>query len=460
MSRHTLRVVLFLLLLAAAILAPLVASGYSELMKVTTAGTYLEAARHYRIAAQRLPWRPDLYELSGHAYYRAEEYSQAGEAYQKAFQSHALSPEGWVAWGDILYLNQDTEKATQIWEQGLAQENPSGDLYSRLSQVYQENGQYSRAAQTLQKYVSLHPEDSAAHYRLGLLLAVTEPDKALPELIIASELDSQLSPAVETLRSALNLASLRDSASDRYVLTGRGLGLVQEWELARVAFDSAVQVDDENAEAWAWLGEASYQTGGDGKAELDRAADLEPASSIVRGLRGLYFQRTGNFRQALTEFQAAARYDAENPAWQISIGETYSKLGDLIRALKAYQTATELDPENAEFWQLLALFCAQNNVNIKTVGIPAAQQAVVLKKDDPALLDLLGWLLLLDKRYEESERILLQALELDLKNATAHLYLGMLYMQTRDHAAAKEHFSAARDLGNAEADAILNQYFP
>ena len=94
MSRNALRVVLVLVLLAAAILTPLVASGYSELKEASVSGSYVEAARHYRTAAQQLPWRADLYELSGHAYYRARDYARAESAYQKAFEHNALSPIG------------------------------------------------------------------------------------------------------------------------------------------------------------------------------------------------------------------------------------------------------------------------------------------------------------------------------------------------------------------------------
>jgi superkiller protein 3 len=244
------------------------------------------------------------------------------------------------------------------------------------------------------------------------------------------------------------------------VLTGRGLALVQEWELARAAFESAVEADEKNAEAWAWLGEAKQKSGEDGSAELERAYQLNPNSPTVRGLRGLYFQRTSNFRSALTEFQTAALLDGKNPAWQVSIGETYSKLGDLIRALQAYQAATKLVPKDASYWRLLALFCAQNNIHIKDVGVPAAEQAVILAKDDSTSQGLLGWLLLLDKRYPEAERILLRALELDPKNASAHFHLGMLYLERAKRDLAFPHFVAARDLGNSDAQAILNQFFP
>lgn len=460
MQHHSVRVLLVVLLLALAIVVPLIASGYSELRAASSSNDYIEIAGHYWNAAQRLPWRAEAYELAGHAYYHAREYSRADAAYQKAFGRNALSAEGWVAWGDVHYLQEDHARASQIWEQGLAQPDPSENLYSRLSQTYQENHEYSKAAEYLQRYVALHQEDASAHYRLGLLLTITDSDRALTELISASQLDPQFDPAVETLRSALNLASLHDSVSARFVLIGRGLGLVHEWELAQSAFESAVEADEQNAEAWAWLGESKQQSGGDGSVELDQAHALDPNSSTIRGLRGLHFQRVGNFRAALTEFQAASELDGTNPAWQVSLGETYSKLGDLIRAMKSYQAATALVPENAEYWRMLAIFCAQNNVNVKDVGIPAAQQAAVLDPDSSTSMGLLGWLLLLDARYEESQRMLLRAVELDPDNAVAHLHLGMLYLEQNDRTLAQSHFVTARDLGNSDAQIILNQYFP
>lgn len=460
MQHNLLRVTLVVILLALAIVVPVIASGYSELRAASRSDAYAEIAGHYWNAAQRLPWRAEAYELAGHAYYHAKDYARADLAYQQAFDHNALTAEGWVAWGDVQYLQGDHVRASQIWEQGLAQQNPSENLYSRLSQTYQEDHEYSKAAEYLQRYVALHQEDASAHYRLGLLLTVTDSDRALTELISASQLDPQFDPAVETLRSALNLASLSDSASARFVLIGRGLGLIHEWELAQSAFESAVEADDENAEAWVWLGESKQQSGGDGSVELDRAYALNPDSSTVRGLRGLHFQRVGNFRAALTEFQAASQLDETNPAWQVSLGETYSKLGDLIRAMQSYQAATALAPEDAEYWRMLAIFCAQNNVNVKDVGVPAAQQAAILDAENSNSVGLLGWLLLLDARYEESQRMLLRAIELDPQNAVAHLHLGMLYLEQNDRTLAQSHFVTARDLGNSDAQIILNQYFP
>jgi tetratricopeptide (TPR) repeat protein len=236
---------------------------------------------------------------------------------------------------------------------------------------------------------------------------------------------------------------------------------VEEWELAHAAFEQAVEMDEKNAEAWAWLGEAEQQTGAEeALTYLDHALELDPNSPVVRGLRGLYFQRVGNHNEALSEFQSAAKLEPENPAWYVSIGEEYSKLGDLIKALEVYQYATTLAPEDANYWRILAVFSAQNNANVPDVGIPAAQRAVQLSPDDPLALDALGWLLVLNGRYYEAERILKQALEHDSQLASAHFHLALLYMQIGDRASMFDQLVQARDLGSEEAGLLLQQEFP
>lgn len=466
--RNALRVGTIILIILLAILVPVVGSGYSELKKAPSAASYLESAQHYGFAAQRIPWRHDLYELAGHAYYHAREYTRADAAYQKAFQYDALSPDGWVAWGDVNYLKGDHPRSAEIWEQGLMQPNHSENLYSRLAQIYREDKNYVKAAEFLQRYVSSHLDDASAHYQLGLLLTLSNPNEALSQLLSASQLDPEFDPAVQTLRTALNLALTDDSSSQQFVIIGRGLGIVKEWELAHAAFDQAVKDDGNNAEAWAWLAEASQQTGdalseskgnNESLSNLDRALTLNPNSATVRGLRGLYFQRIGNNREALNEFQFAANLEPNNPSWIVSIGESYSKLGDLIRALEAYQYATTLDPKDVKYYLLLAGFCAQNNVNMD-VGIAAAQKAVQLTPKDASALDMLGWTYSLGGRYDEAERMLNLALEQDPKSASAYYHLALLDLQKENYTSMQTHLTQARDLGNTEAQALLNQYFP
>ena len=461
MTRNLVRAVAVLALLLAAVFAPLVRSGYSAWRQAETAATYPEIAQYYLTAARRLPWEPGLYELAGTTYYHAQDYPNAQAAYQMAAERNALSAEGWVAWGDVVYLQDDPARALQLWQEGLARPGFSPQLYSRLAKIHQERREYPAAAQNLKEYVAAQPDDASARYRLGLLLTLLEPENAIPELLRASELDPQFDPVAQTLRTALNLASITDSASERFVILGRGLGLVNEWELALAAFEQAVKEDEENAEAWAWLAEANQQTAGnDALTLLDRALQLDPASSTVHSLRGLYFQRTGNHRDALTEFQSAARLDVENPSLFVSLGDAYAMTGDLIRGLQAYQYAVELAPDDVNYRILLASFCAENNVNLGDVGIPAAQKAVQMEPKNSFALDVLGWSYSLAGRQNEAERMLVLAVEHDPQNASAHFHLGVVYLQRNERAQAYEQLTRARDLGSMEADAALRQYFP
>ncbi len=111
--------------------------------------------------------------------------------------------------------------------------------------------------------------------------------------MLASSLDPETDPAVQTLRTALNLSATQPDPSQQLVTIGRTLGLVQEWDLSIAAFEKAIELNAENAEAWAWLGEAKQQIGQDGRVELDQAVTLDPTSVTVRALRGLYWNRQG-----------------------------------------------------------------------------------------------------------------------------------------------------------------------
>jgi tetratricopeptide (TPR) repeat protein len=460
MSRTGSRVIAILLLLLLAILLPIALDGYTEIGNALKADAYTEKAEHYLNAARKLPWRADLYELAGHAYFHEGDYATAEVMYRRANERNALSPEGWAAWGDVRFLNDDANGAIEVWTQGLEQTDFLPGLYQRLSYAMETQGDFPRAVEYLQSYLARQPGDASAHYQLGLMLTLTNPSAASRELLTASQLDPRFDPPAQTLRATLNLAQLQESPSEQFVVIGSGLGLVEEWVFARHAFDSAVQANESNAEAWAWLGEADQHTGSDGSEALDRALELNPNSPIVRGLRGLYFERIGNSSQALAEYLAAASLDPQNPQRYFSLGYAYAMNGDLIRALETMEFATTLAPDDAQTWRALAEFCGQYGIHLNDIAIPAAQRAVALEPDNSASEDTLGWVWYLNGDMASAERHLHKALELDDQNASAHLHLGMVYLQTNDRARAFQELSLARDLGNEQASAILMQYFP
>lgn len=436
---------------------------------------YPDAARLYESAVHRLFWRDDLWERAGLAAYRANDRDDAIRLLETARQKNILSAPGWDVLGFAHWLKDEHASAFSIWSAG-SQADPSyAPLYDHLAMADHERGDYAAEQDALTRRLAL-ADDAAARYRLGLLLTLSDPQRAQKEFSAASSLDPEFDAVVLTLQTALNMALLEPDLARRDVTIGRGLGLVEEWGLAAGAFQAAVSADGKNAEAWAWLGEARQHTGAalrpeggskgqDGSAELDKALSLDPRDTLVRALRGLYWKRQGKYAQALAEYLQAAQLEPDNPTWQASIGEAYTQTGDLAAALAAYQKAADLAPGDATYWRLLAMFCANNSVQVREVGLPAAQKAAQLAPNDPQVLDALGWSYMNAGYLYSAQQALLKAIQSMPDLALAHIHLAETYLRQGDRASALNELSLARQLDQNGpvgelASQLLKQYFP
>lgn len=440
--------------LLAAIILPIIFNGYSDLRRAEVdfaAQNYANATESFEQAARLLIWRGDLWEKAGIAAALNKNPTAAIEYFTHA---SSLSKEGWAWFGSsYLYLG-DHELAIATLEQGL-QFYDSADLYSLLAHVYRQQKNWDAERGALEHQLFLATGDAFGRYRLGQLLMVLDPELALPNLMRAASLDPEMDSAVQTLRAALNLSATQPDKSQKMVTIGRALGLVQDWDLAIAAFEKAIELNPENAEAWAWLGEAKQQTDLVGLAELDRAVTLDSTSVVVRALRGLYWSRQKNYSRMLSEYLLAAKYEPANPVWQAEIGNAQFNLGDLVAALAAYQHATELAPRDSKYWRLLTVFCAENGVRLEDVGLPAAEKAVQLAPEDPLALDALGWSYLSSGRYANAEQTLLNVIKRFPDHLPAHIHLGMTYLAQGNRAAA---FDKLKYVHSVDVDGVYGEY--
>lgn len=457
---------LVLLALLAAFLAPIPSMGFVWLNRAEAsfdAHDFNSAAQFYAQAARLLPWRNDLWESAGISASLGGNYLQALEYFEHVT---TLSEQGWMYLGLSHVSLGDPVSAIAVFNQGL-QFYDSSSLYQLLAFVHHAMKDWASERDDLENQIRLEKNgaDPYVYYRLGLLLTVLEPEQALTHLMFASSLDPQFDPAVQTLRSALNLSATQPDASQQMVTNGRALGLVKEWDLAIAAFEKAIALDEKNPEAWAWLGEAKQQIGQNGLVELDRAVRLDHTSVVVRGLRALYWSRQEKYPQMRAEYSLAAMYEPENPAWQAGLGDAHLNSGDLVSALAAYRRATELAPNESTYWTLLAVFCAQNNVYLDEVGLPAAQKAVEISPDDPSALDALGWVYLASGRYASAEQTLLDVTERFADYLPAHLHLAITHLAQGNYPAAKEKLVFIQNTDpngphGEMAGELLKQYFP
>lgn len=437
--------------------------GYASLSRAEEAralGRHQRAADEYIRAAQLLFWRSDLYEPIAVSSARAGDYQTAVAYFQRAKE---LSASDWVWFCFSSVSANDLDAALQICNAG-AQTQPSAPLYTILAELYRDKEDWLAEKDALEKTAQLDSQDAYAAYRLALLTTLYAPEAALPELVRAATLNPEADSATQTLRAALAIADQQRDPSVKKIVIGQALGLTQEWKLAKVAFEQAIALDSQNAEAQAWLGEAKQQTGQDGRAELDRALTLDGASANIRALRALYWNRQGKYQQALAESLLAVEYAPNDARWRAALGEAYVRAGDLVAALTAYQKATELAPQDALYWRLLSAFCADNEAQVEAIGLPAALRAYEISPNDPAVLDALGYSYYLTAQYLDAEKALTRAVEIAPHFYAAQLHLALTYLVQGNRAAAYDSFVSMRDAADAGAYAqiaadLLQKYF-
>jgi tetratricopeptide (TPR) repeat protein len=457
--------ILLLVLLGALILAPRWIEGgmyLNSANRFEAAGDNAEAAQAYASAAQRLQWRPSLWEKAGFNALQAGEIENAITSLNRASDQHAISKEGWFSLGIAYQKQGELALAVKAWEQAL----PLAEAYGSLAQAERTLGNPSKAIEDWRAVIAQEPDNAPAHYALGLLLMATAPEEALPELMQAAQLDPDLDATVQGLRMALNTSFVSNDQATHFLAAGQALSALGEWDLAAVAFQNAIAVRSDYAEAWAWLGEAhQHLVGQDGGPDLEKALAFAPGSALAQGLYGLYLQRQGKTEAALTAFQNAARLEPDNPGWQIALGSASELGGDLVAAYGYYLQAVKLAPGDASTWRALAAFSVNYNVDVAATGLPAAKKLVDLAPQDWQSYDLAGQAETLLEDYTAAETDLKKASQLSPGQAAPALHLGMVYLQSGRRNSAIYYLSLAQTLEpdgpiGSQAGRLLEQYFP
>jgi tetratricopeptide (TPR) repeat protein len=470
------RVALPLLLLPLLGIAPRphsLARSLEGVREALEAGLPSRAAAELVRVAEFQPWRTELWESAGgYALQGAD--LQASLAYlQHAAALDVLSPRGYLALGDVHQQTGDLEAALQSWDTAQQSGVQAGEIAPRLLAVHRAQGDDQAVIADLQVLTALHPADVEMRYLLALYLAAHQPEEALAHLAQVADLEPALKSQAEALLGSIRAASRTDDPAYTLLESGRALASLSEWGLAAEAFQGAVDLRPDYAEAWAYLGEARQHLDLDGSAsqaspglaELTKAVQLDPASFVANTFLALYWQRQGETSRALQVLEEITQLYPENPALQSELGNALAQTGNLQAALAAYQRAVRLAPDVPDYWRLLASFSARYEYQIAAAGLPAARRAVALDPGNPANLDVLGQVLLLLQDFTNAARFFQRAVDADPRYAAGQVRLGLVYALRgeMDRAFNKWKQVELAAPGSAAADQaqrLIKSYFP
>jgi tetratricopeptide (TPR) repeat protein len=356
----------------------------------------------------------------------------------------------------FLVENDEREQAIQILMVLIDTNTALPNEYRLTILLFLDNEELSSAIHIAQKWMETYPNDAAALFNLGCLQIMNgQPTEGLGLLQIAGKLDTSLNGKIDKISQKVKKLLLEENHAYQKLELGRVFALVGEWQFARICFLQTIHIDPKYGEGWAFLGEAEQHVGRDGKEALDQAIRLSPSSAIVQVHYSFYWQRKGDFDRALDYLKNAALIEPGQPMWQAEIGRILALSGDINLALEYYQRAVELGSSESIYWQMLARFCADYEIELKTVGLPAAREALILTPEDTGALSVMGEVLFKLNDLQGAERFLQQAIK-DSGQILAHLRLGQIYIQQMRMDEAYKNLHEVVD----DPDAARSEYEP
>lgn len=391
------------------------------------------------------PWQGESWLRLGRLRLNAGKPLGAVEAFDRAAALGSLTSEGKLWLTDALITTGDKERARNMLREFSQADNVDAFIFLQAAMTQRSLNDTYGALATLLKAYGIDPLNGEINYQLGLQFAAVEPDKALQFLEKAGKLIPNRLTACEALTQLIKDSGGMGDTSVRYQMIGQELSKMGEWDVSQRAFAKATELDATDGVAWALLAEAAQQNGESGEQYITKAQQLAPNAELVNGLSGLYYRRQGKNELAVDYLQKAVDANPKAVVWEIEMANTLDGMGDRASALKHFQKAVEIDPQNYLPWRALAVFSLTRSYEMESVGLPAAIMALQLNDGSPALMDLLGTMLMKVGKLDEALPYFQQADALDPHQSAILIHLGQLYLAQGEKKKATEVLNQAME---------------
>ncbi|EPY51184.1 ski complex TPR repeat subunit Ski3 [Schizosaccharomyces cryophilus OY26] len=295
---------------------------------------------------QELPYLFYLFLAIGYSHYEVPRYLlQAEELYNRVITHEPENYSALIGLADVQVENEQHEDAAQTLERVL-EKNPQDPCLSQLSWCYYMMGDLDKAIelvqfclQILQGNLKNKPALAEAYYRYGIYLT---------ERKVGNYEEESFSAFVSSLRCEPNFASTYTQLGYYYKNvddTSRAMKCFQKaFELEASQTDAAEELAKMFAEVeeWELVEVISKRVLSTSQNDLKRKRKFNWHHKSL-GVFQLHFK---NFHTAIVHFQAALRIFPKDAHCWSGLGEGYARSGRYISALKAFNRASALDPND------------------------------------------------------------------------------------------------------------------
>jgi tetratricopeptide (TPR) repeat protein len=358
-----------------------------------------EAAREYGKALATDRGQPGLHTSLGQAYLRAAKLQEAEAEFHLELQSDSANELAWLGLAESALKQGQAEMAlnavAKVWEispefLALQREFPSIEISAD-------------AARALIDKLQSSPSDAPAfHFLLATLYAAANEASRADEQQnrFRSDLSMWQKKDTDTLHTAgaqnvckahrysacaKSLEGRKDLTDSQRLLLGKTQFALRDYESAADTLAQVAGVSKENAEASYWLALSYHALGAESYARLEEAS---PDSWRAHQLRGEGYALRQDLDNAIKEFQAALELRPNEPELHEAIGETYLNRHSDDNAQRELEKAIELDSSHTRALYLLGRLYVQRRDNEK--ALPYLQRALRLQPDLMEARSLLG----------------------------------------------------------------------
>ena len=281
--------------------------------------------------------------------------------------------------GAAIYFNQFIVPATPPLFIATATPTRSPDSFLTEATGFIEKGKYIQAVTSYEQAIQADPRNINTYIELARLeVLYGDYDKALDNIG--------------------NAILLNPNHSLALAVQGWATGKKGDYPVAKAKINDAIETDPGNALAYAYLAEILAQQQTDKKGDLTtidkateasrKALELAPNLMETHRARGLVLEMTGNYKEAIPEFEAAVGLNTNLADLHLALGRNYKALDQYDKAVDEFNKAIALKATDPQPYVENALTYLKIGEFAK--AIQYAQQAITQSPTDPLLYGYLG----------------------------------------------------------------------
>ncbi len=400
-------------------------------------GRYSDAERTLDQALAIDPTAPSAHLYLGKVAMAQKHWKDAETHFERTIELAPYSETAYISLGDLYVQQGDRERAVEVYKELIDRVDPrDSEAVGRLIHLYLQDRTFDQAIALLDDIIKVDPQNADAYLLKGRILG----EMGHPQ------------DAVKALEQVVAIRP-EDTAAIYYL--GRLYDEQKESDKAIAQFEKIVAMDVDVTEAYLQLGilYSRAKRFDEAQSVLERAKAKEPDRAEVYLVLGFVYSQQELYDRAATVFSEGLALHPDNATLHFNLGLAYDKLKQFDQFERELEEAIRLDPKYAEALNYLGYTYAEKDTKL-TEAMGLIKRALVVKPDDGAYVDSLGWTHFKLGQWDDAVRELERAVLLLPDDAVIHEHLGEAYLKKSRRDEARESWLRALELDTTNAKLI------